>query len=256
MNTASLASAFIMISAVLAPNKVLADEFSIPEPATEGRQILQLYSTVYHVHLTRESRRSDAVALVGSGGQSLGVKLSRNNWCNSALEGTATIAFSDGKTRTYNVGNMSDIPFTNCSDLFPKLKPKVRNRLGRMYFFEVPTNAPFGLGAMARHRLVPFRSIAVDPRHIPLGSILYIPDLRGKPFVDADGSDKIHDGFVMAVDTGGGIESNHIDFFTGAMEHNPFPELFTSDEHSMFTAYIVSQSNARSALELLHELEE
>lgn len=51
------------------------------------------------------------------------------------------------------------------------------------------------------------RAIAVDPRVIPLGSTVYIK------FVNDNYA--FMDGYYTAVDTGGGIRGNHIDFFMG-----------------------------------------
>jgi 3D (Asp-Asp-Asp) domain-containing protein len=67
---------------------------------------------------------------------------------------------------------------------------------------------PFGRGAGVRP-LIPFKSVAVDPRVIQLGEPLYIPEFDG--MVLPDGS--IHDGCVRADDTGGGIKGRKMDFF-------------------------------------------
>jgi 3D (Asp-Asp-Asp) domain-containing protein len=67
---------------------------------------------------------------------------------------------------------------------------------------------PFGRGAGQRP-LVPFKSVAVDPRQVRIGEPLYIPEFDG--MVLPDGS--IHDGCVRADDTGGGIKKRKMDFF-------------------------------------------
>ncbi|HEY1813489.1 MAG TPA: 3D domain-containing protein [Kofleriaceae bacterium] len=67
---------------------------------------------------------------------------------------------------------------------------------------------PFGRGAGTRP-LIPFKSVAVDPRVVPIGEPLYIPEFDG--LVLPDGS--IHDGCVRADDTGGGIKRRKLDFF-------------------------------------------
>ena len=67
---------------------------------------------------------------------------------------------------------------------------------------------PFGRGAR-RRTLVPFKSVAVDPRLIPLGEPLYIPEFDGMRLPDGT----IHDGCVRADDTGGGIKKKKMDFF-------------------------------------------
>jgi 3D (Asp-Asp-Asp) domain-containing protein len=67
---------------------------------------------------------------------------------------------------------------------------------------------PFGRGAGIRP-LIPFKSVAVDPRIIAIGEPLYIPEFDG--LMLPDGS--IHDGCVRADDTGGGIKKRKMDFF-------------------------------------------
>jgi 3D (Asp-Asp-Asp) domain-containing protein len=67
---------------------------------------------------------------------------------------------------------------------------------------------PFGRGAQ-RRPLVPFKSVAVDPRLVPIGEPLYIPEFDGMRLPDGS----VHDGCVRADDTGGGIKLRKLDFF-------------------------------------------
>jgi 3D (Asp-Asp-Asp) domain-containing protein len=67
---------------------------------------------------------------------------------------------------------------------------------------------PFGRGAGPRP-LIPFKSVAIDPRLVQIGEPLYVPEFDG--LVLPDGS--IHDGCVRADDTGGGIKKRKMDFF-------------------------------------------
>jgi len=71
-----------------------------------------------------------------------------------------------------------------------------------------PDRHPYGRGAGHRP-LVPFKSVAVDPRLVPIGEPLYIPEFDG--MLLPDGS--FHDGCVRADDTGGGIKKRKMDFF-------------------------------------------
>jgi len=71
-----------------------------------------------------------------------------------------------------------------------------------------PVQFPFGRGAGARS-LLPFKSVAVDPRYIAIGEPLYLPELDGLQLPDGS----IHDGCVRADDTGGAIKKRHLDFF-------------------------------------------
>lgn len=74
----------------------------------------------------------------------------------------------------------------------------------------VVRNAPFGLGALG-YKLIPYRTVAVDPKVIKLGTVLYIPSLVGVRLP----SGEVHDGFAFACDAGQGIVSHRIDLFVG-----------------------------------------
>jgi 3D (Asp-Asp-Asp) domain-containing protein len=64
--------------------------------------------------------------------------------------------------------------------------------------------------------LQPFRTVAVDPRVIKLGTLLYVPLLEGRTMPGrAPWGGFIHDGCVVADDTGGGIDGNQLDLFVG-----------------------------------------
>lgn len=88
--------------------------------------------------------------------------------------------------------------------------------------YRVVHGAEYGLGAanaeyLSRsdpYKLIPYRSVAVDPEQIPLGSVLYIPRAEGVPL---PGGGK-HDGYFLAHDVGGAITSQRIDLFVGTEE--------------------------------------
>jgi len=80
-------------------------------------------------------------------------------------------------------------------------------------------SARWGLNARSKP-LEPFRSVAVDPKVIPLGSVLYIPELDGLTMPgQAPWGGFTHDGCVVATDVGGGIDGQHIDFFVGRLAY-------------------------------------
>ena len=64
--------------------------------------------------------------------------------------------------------------------------------------------------------LQPFRTVAVDRTLIKLGSLLYVPDLEGRTMPGrAPWGGFVHDGCLVADDTGGGITGNQLDLFVG-----------------------------------------
>lgn len=95
-----------------------------------------------------------------------------------------------------------------------------------------PREHPLGKGGQQR-ALLPFKSVAVDPRFVPLGTTLYLPELRG--LVLPDGT--THDGCVRADDTGGNIRRHELDFFVESYDNYKFLEDRLWNDHHV-TPYI------------------
>ena len=76
---------------------------------------------------------------------------------------------------------------------------------------------PLGAGVQSRP-LVPFRSIAVDPRFIPIGATVYVPELVGVLLPDGTR----HDGCLRADDMGGAIKEHKLDFFVESYNNFKF----------------------------------
>lgn len=90
-----------------------------------------------------------------------------------------------------------------------------RCQCGRPCFHIVAASKEWGTGGSGKP-LSPFRSVAVDPAVVPLGTTLYIPALDGVRMPGPRGvGGFIHDGCVIAVDTGGGIDGHQLDLFVG-----------------------------------------
>ena len=80
--------------------------------------------------------------------------------------------------------------------------------------FKVMENQ-WGTGGSGK-ALQPFRTVAVDRKLIKLGSLLYVPLLEGRTMPGrAPWGGFVHDGCVVADDTGGGIIGNQLDLFVG-----------------------------------------
>ena len=71
------------------------------------------------------------------------------------------------------------------------------------------TRSKYGLGSTGCP-LIPYRTVAVDPHFVKLGSKVYIPQLKGAHLPDGT----IHDGMFIAGDTGG-FRGAHVDVFAG-----------------------------------------
>lgn len=77
------------------------------------------------------------------------------------------------------------------------------------------THAPWGTAGTGKP-LQPFRTVAVDPRVVKLGSLLYVPLLEGRTMPGRPPwGGYVHDGCVVADDTGGHIAGNRLDLFVG-----------------------------------------
>lgn len=95
-----------------------------------------------------------------------------------------------------------------------------------------PIEHPLGKGGQGR-ALWPYRSVAVDPRFVPLGTPLFLPEMVG--MILPDGSR--HDGCVRADDTGGNIRRRELDFFVESYTNYKFlDEQLAGDNH--VTPYI------------------
>lgn len=109
-------------------------------------------------------------------------------------------------------------------------------RIGGESRFRV-TKAKYGLGSTGC-RLIPYRTIAVDPRFVKLGTKVYIPQLKGARLPDGT----IHDGMFIASDRGH-FRGAQIDVFVGT--GSPGPRPFTRKGYgsrSRVTVYSVSKS--------------
>jgi 3D (Asp-Asp-Asp) domain-containing protein len=77
------------------------------------------------------------------------------------------------------------------------------------------TQAQWGTAGTGRS-LLPFRTVAVDPKVVKLGSLLYLPLLEGRTMPGRPPwGGYVHDGCVVADDTGGHIGGNRLDLFVG-----------------------------------------
>src|SRR5262245_33476821 len=86
----------------------------------------------------------------------------------------------------------------------------VEEMIGGTQRYLVLQNAPYGIGAPG-YQLVPYRTVSVNPKHIPIGTVLYLPSLAGLKLPTGE----IHDGFCFAHDTPEGATDNTIALFVG-----------------------------------------
>lgn len=110
----------------------------------------------------------------------------------------------DAAIRMEGTGKMLDGRILNFAGRAPKEGGGLEVR-----FLVCPPEAPYGYG-LDYIPLVPFRSVAVDPEVVKIGSKIYIPKAVGIALPDGS----THDGYFMAVDIGSAIKNKRIDMFT------------------------------------------
>ena len=228
--------------------KIDTDLFGLPPPAQLGKP-LQLWATWYHVQAV--DAIPDGFPLLSVGGQAISPPIPGRDWCLGALQGVLMIKASDGTKRTYTYETTAPKAEVACADYFKK--PASWTRAAGRSRFDV-SKGPFGDGA-GGFQVVPFRSVAVDTRLIPLGTVLYVPAARGTAITLPSGRKAVHDGYFFASDRGGGIRDNHIDVFAGNWPENPFPSFVSSTPQRPFEAYVVADERVKPHLHRLHALD-
>lgn len=219
------------------------DDHQLSSPDLSASKKLTLWATYYSIPRV-VAVESGGHALLDREGRELGPSLSTRDFCDAAMEGTVQIR-SRGRWRTYNYAGTGPSAQVDCSDRYPHNQAIGRSR------FRV-SSQPFGEGAIGA-RLIPFRTIAVDPRFIPHGTVLFIPAARGTA-IELDGGEKrTHDGYFFAADTGGAIKGPHIDIFIGVRKKNPF-EFIGSSKRNTFEAYVIEGEALRLLFDEVHAL--
>jgi 3D (Asp-Asp-Asp) domain-containing protein len=228
--------------------RIDTDLFGLPAPTSFGER-LQLWATWYHVHSV--DAIPDGVRLLDVAGAPISPPVPGRDWCLGALQGVILIKAADGAKRTYTYETTAPKEEVDCVDYFKH--PASWTRAAGRSRFGVSTG-PFGDGA-GGFQVVPFRSIAVDTRLIPLGTVLYIPAARGTAITLPSGRKAVHDGYFFASDRGGAIKDNHIDVFAGLWTTNPFPSFIWSTESRTFDAYVIIDEIVKPRLHRLHALD-
>lgn len=223
-----------------------SDSFLFPEPVNKGKD-LSLWATRYYIH---EFQSSGNIPIVYANAEPSGLYADTCDFCTASLEGTAYVRDSSGTVHVINFARTGEKTGVDCR----KCKKYASSKLNVESWGRTLWTKSEGFGDGVRnYRLVPFRTIAVDPEMIPYGTVIYIPAARGKLIHLPSGEEVTHDGYFFAGDTGGAIKKNHIDVFTGIYPENPFPTLIQSNENKLFEAVIVTDTNIVDALTSLHK---
>lgn len=190
-------------------------------------KVVDLWATFYYSKVLKDTKNESDIPLLDMNGNKLGPTLTQKDWCLAGIEGTAII---DGTV--YNYAGSIGRPQTTCP-----YKPAELTR------WKI---SPYKYGTGSRSNpLIPYFTLATDPKVIPFGTKVFIPAAVGVKFF-LEGSERIHDGYFQAGDTGGAIKGNHVDVFIGnvegglpgAMKQNPF-SFIQSSASKTFKAVII-----------------
>jgi 3D (Asp-Asp-Asp) domain-containing protein len=226
--------------------RIDTDRFNLPAPVALGEP-LRLWATWYHVAIVEAI--PDGFPLLSVAGQPISPPIPGRDWCLGALQGVLAIRASDGTLKTYTYEKESPSEELDCGEYFKRPRASWTRAAGRSRF-DV-SRGPFGDGA-GGYQVVPFRSLAVDTKVIPLGTVLFIPAARGVEITLPSGRKARHDGYFFASDRGGGIKDNHVDVFVGHWAENPFPSFVSSTPTRTFEAYRIADERVRPHLHNLH----
>jgi len=222
------------------PHLADTDAFSFPEyQVGKDEKPLKLWATYYYLRQAKDL--SGNIPLRDLNGEELGPKLSLDDWCHSALEGSVQVTSTDGEIKTYNYAGVSDDNIVDCSSIY-KLK------LGKTKFREAI--GAYGDG-FDGYILSPYRTLAADLTIYALGTVVYIPQARGA-VIDTGKRKIIHDGYFYIADKGGAIKGQHVDVFIGNHTKANFFPWIKSKASGTFQAYEVKDQRIIKELDRLH----
>jgi 3D (Asp-Asp-Asp) domain-containing protein len=250
MRRARVRYVLVLAGACLAAASCATDavaRFALPSPTETGAP-RSLWATYYHVYPATET--ADGAPLLDMSGKQLTGNLAPRDWCLGAVEGTINVTNAAG-TVTYNYAGRADTAQLDCAKILGLDPNKTRwaNALGKSRYRLA--NGPYGDG-IQDYRLVPFRSIAVDPTLLPFGSVIFVPAAKGTPLVLPSGEAIIHDGYFFAADKGGAIKGTHIDVFCGLQSTNCFPQFVSNTKDKPFEAFVVDGAKIIERLRQAH----
>lgn len=230
--------------------------FMLDAPAqTNLKKPLELWATWYHMPSVKSvaATAPQAAPLIGRDGEAISMPVSASDWCDAALQGSVWIEGPGGEKTAYVYVDDKGPVQQDCDARLGDLGDGVKHATRRARFASF--RHPAGCDARPLP-LLPFRTVAVDTKVVPLRTVLYVPELRGQLFM-LDGKVFAHDGYVFASDRGGAIEGNHIDVFVQqeTEDEAPLPSVIRSSPKGTFKAFPVSPKDpAVKALIASHEL--
>jgi len=223
-------------------------DFSLPAPKTVGSQKLQLWATWYHLFPAKEDKKG--LPLRDTKNQPISLRIPAKEWCLGAMSGAINITAKNGQRKTYNYIDSKGPLQVDCRKYVRNGKAWVA-AIGHSRF--KVSDGAYGDG-FDKNVLIPYRTIAVDKRRIPLGSVLFVPSARGNKIILPNGKTAVHDGYFYVGDKGGGaVKQNHVDVFSGPIVANPFPSFIKHSPKETFSAFIIHDKKVLAKLFASHQ---
>ncbi len=220
--------------------------FMLDEPgdaALTAKKKTKLWATYYHMPTVRPSWTSVAAKpLIDRKGNAVSPPLAIKDWCDAAMQGSIWVDNGKDAPTAYMYVDSGGPEQVACDRYFGDLSGGIKSATRRARF------QPFHHPKACDVRNIPlmaFRTIAVDRDRVKMGTVYYVPKLRGKTFW-SDGELFTHDGYLIASDTGGAIEGNHIDMFVDDADVDPFPDIVRSNSRSTFEAFVIAKDHPMS----------
>jgi 3D (Asp-Asp-Asp) domain-containing protein len=243
-----LVSSCFMCCLALHVHAQQVSDFSLPVPKLEANQKKQLWATWYYLFPAKEN--TNGIPLMDTKNKPISVPIAEKEWCLGAMSGAINVESSNGQRKTYNYIDSRGPLQVDCRKYVRNGKSWV-TAIGRSRFHV--SDGPYGDG-FYDSMLIPYRTIAVDKRVIPLGTVLFVPSARGSKIKLPSGKMAVHDGYFYVGDKGGGgVKKNHIDVFSGSLAENPFPSFISHTPKKSFEAFVVKDQALINKLAELHE---
>lgn len=223
-------------------------QFALPaQDSISTLKSLSVWATQYYIH---QFNSGGKIPLLYVNGQSSNLYADTCNFCKAALEGTAWVKDSSGKTVVLNFAGRGEKAQVDCRKCAAYSASKLAvEEWGKVRW---KISSGFGTG-VKNYKLIPYRTIAVDKAIIPYGTVLYVPSVRGMLVELPNGQKVKHDGYFFAGDTGSAIKGNHVDVFTGIFSGNPFPGFIASRSSGLVDVFIIEDKAMSEALHLEHK---
>jgi 3D (Asp-Asp-Asp) domain-containing protein len=167
-----------------------------PDPTGGGGKVLGLFRNTYYDFPNESDHTGARIALMNGSCEPI-AKVPRGFYDAVCVQGSGSLA--RGGTVSFAKRDCA------CAEVCP--------RTGQRICFDALDKAayPWGRGAGGTP-IKPLRSVAADTSVLPMGTVLYIPELDG---VARENEGGVIDGCFVVEDRGLRVQGEHIDIFTG-----------------------------------------